>query len=105
KPIVKNIFTKRLSTQLSDAIAPKIFSSRKENLSQLFSGEDFKFFDSHGNFIGDRLKVVEEITAKIQNRYESGKELEAELSGPPWGFTFGTIISTLAALFRAGRVT
>ena len=105
KQIVKNIFTKRLSTQLSDAIAPKVFSSRKENLSQLFSGEDFKFFDSHGNFIGDRLKVVEEITAKIQNRYESGKDLEAELSGPPWGFTFGTIISTLAALFRAGRLT
>ncbi|MBE9253858.1 BREX system P-loop protein BrxC [Synechocystis salina LEGE 00031] len=105
KQIVKNIYTKRLASQLNDALAVKIFTTRNDGLSRLFSGEDFKFFDSHGNFIGDRLKVVEEVTAPLKGRYVDGKGLETELSGPPWGFSFGTLICTLAALFRAGRLT
>ena len=107
KKQIKNIYTKRLANQLSEGLVPKIFSSRKENLGSLFSGNDFKFFDSHGNFIGDHLKVVEEINAKItskQSRFVDGKSLESELSGAPWGYSFGTLVTTLAALLRAGRL-
>jgi hypothetical protein len=105
RKLIKNIYTKRLSSSLSESLVPRIFSSRKDSLNRLFSGDDFKFFDGHGNFTGDHLKVVEEINAKIKNRYTDGKSLELDLSGAPWGYSFGTIVSTLAALFRAGRLS
>ncbi|MBX9573698.1 MAG: BREX system P-loop protein BrxC [Candidatus Obscuribacterales bacterium] len=105
RKVVKNIYTKRLRSQLSEGLVPKIFSCRKESLSAVFSGDDFKFFDNHGNFVGDNLKVVEELTAIIKNRYADGKTLESDFSGAPWGYSFGTIVSTLAALFRAGRIS
>lgn len=104
KKLIKNIFTKRLPAQLSESLTSKIFSSRKEGLSRLFSGDDFKFFDSQGNFTGDHLKVVEEVNGKI-GRYADGKTLEGDLSNAPWGYSYGTIVSTLAALLRAGRVS
>jgi len=103
--MIKNIYTKRLTSGLSESLVPKIFSSRKDNLSHIFSGDDFRFFDSYGNFTGDHLKVVEEINAKIKDRYVDGRTLESNLSGAPWGYSFGTIVSTLAALFRAGRLS
>ncbi|MEI7589975.1 MAG: BREX system P-loop protein BrxC [Deltaproteobacteria bacterium] len=103
--LTRNIYTKRLASGLSESLVPKIFSSRKEGLSHLFSGDDFRFFDSHGNFTGDHLKVVEEINAKIGSRYVDGRTLESELSGAPWGYSFGTVVSTLASLFRAGRLS
>lgn len=105
RKLIKNIYTKRLASGLSESLVPKIFSSRKEGLSRLFSGDDFRFFDSHGNFTGDHLKVVEEINAKIKGRYVDGRTLESDLSGAPWGYSFGTIVSTLASLFRAGRLS
>ncbi|MDV6341090.1 BREX system P-loop protein BrxC [Nitrosomonas sp. Is24] len=105
RKLIKNIYTKHLASGLSESLVPKIFSSRKEGLSRLFSGDDFRFFDSHGNFTGDHLKVVEEINAKIKSRYVDGRTLESDLSGAPWGYSFGTIVSTLAALFRAGRLS
>lgn len=104
RKLIKNIYTKRLASGLSESLVSKIFSSCKEGLSRLFSGDDFKFFDSHGNFTGDHLKVVEEINAKIKSRYVDGRTLESDLSGAPWGYSFGTIVSTLAALLRAGRL-
>lgn len=105
RKLIKNIYTKRLASGLSESLVTKIFSSRKEGLNRLFSGDDFKFFDSHGNFTGDHLKVVEEINAKIKSRYFDGRTLESDLSGAPWGYSFGTIVSTLAALLRAGRLS
>jgi hypothetical protein len=105
RKMIKNIYTKRLASGLSEGLISKIFSSRKEDLSRLFSGDDFKFFDSHGNFTGDHLKVVEEINAKIKSRYVDGRSLESDLSGAPWGYSFGTIVTTLAALFRSGRLS
>lgn len=105
RKLIKNIYTKRLASGLSESLVVKIFSSRKEGLSRLFSGDDFKFFDSHGNFTGDHLKVVEEINAKIKSHYVDGRTLESGLSGAPWGYSFGTIVSTLAALLRAGRLS
>ena len=105
RKLIKNIYTKRLASGLSESLVTKIFSSRKEGLSRLFSGDDFKFFDSHGNFTGDHLKVVEEINAKIKSRYVDGRTIESDLSGAPWGYSFGTIVSTLATLLRAGRLS
>jgi hypothetical protein len=105
KKLIKNVYTKRLSNQLTEGLIPKIFKSRKESLSSLFSGEDFKFFDGQGNFIGDHLRVVEELDTKIRSRYIEGKTLEADLSGAPWGYSFGTIATTLAVLLRSGRLS
>ncbi|WP_163371285.1 BREX system P-loop protein BrxC [Endozoicomonas acroporae] len=104
RKMVKNLYTKRVSSQLNDALVPKIFSADKESLSKLFSAADFKFFDGHGNFIGDHLRIVEEINEKITSRYVDGKSLESELNGKPWGYQYGTIVVTLAVLLRAGRL-
>ena len=105
RKLIKNIYTKRLTKQLSEEIAPKLLKeSQNDRLNRFFSGNDFKFFDSTGNFIGEHLKVVEEINDKIKNKYIDGRSLEEELSGVPWGYSFGTIITTLAVLFRAGRL-
>lgn len=103
--LVKNIYTKRLVSSISEVLVTKVFSNRKEKLGQLFSGDDFRFFDSHGNFTGDHLKVVEEINAQIKTRYVDGRTLESDLSGAPWGYSFGTIVTTLAVLLRAGRLS
>ena len=105
RKLIKNIYTKRLATQLSESLVSKIFKNRKEDLHKLFSGKDFSFFDSHGNFTGDHLKIVEELNSKINARYMDGKSLEAELSGDPWGYSFGTIVATMAVLLRAGRLS
>ncbi|WP_417861362.1 BREX system P-loop protein BrxC [Winogradskyella sediminis] len=105
RKLIKNIYTKRLTNQLSEAIGSKLITeSNDEKLHRYFSGDEFKFFDSKGNFTGDHLKVVEELTAKMDNRYIDGKSLEDELSIAPWGYSYGTLSSTLAALFRAGRL-
>lgn len=103
--MIKNIYTKKLAVGLSEGLIPKIFSSSKDKVSQLFSGADYKFFDSYGNFVGDHLKVVEEINAKINGKYADGRTLETDLSGAPWGYSFGTIVCTLLVLFRAGRLS
>lgn len=103
--MVKNTYTKRLSSQLSDSLVSKIFSAHKDSLSKLFTSSDFAFFDSHGNFVGEHLKVVEEINAKTKSRYVDGKSIESDLSGAPWGYNYGTLVTTLAVMLRAGRLS
>jgi len=104
RKLVNNIFTKRVATQLSEALVPRIFNEPKDRLHRLFPGSDFSFFDANGNFVGEHLKVVEEINGKIAAKSIDGKSLETDLAGAPWGYAFGTVVTTLAALFRAGRL-
>ena len=73
-------------------------------LQQYFTGSDFAFFDAQGNFIGENLKVSEEILYKVRNTFVDGATLEKDLEQPPAGFTFGTVISSVAALMRAGKL-
>jgi hypothetical protein len=105
RQIVQNVYHKRLSSQLNDSIAPIIIQENNNSrLQQYFHGNDFQFFDSNGNFIGSNLKVVEEILYKIRNTYVDGRTIENDLFIPPTNFQYGTVISTLAALMRAGKV-
>lgn len=105
KKLIKNIYTKRLSKQLNDSSAIS-FLTKKNNdeLQSIVSGDDFKFFDASGNFTGDHLKIVDEISQKINKRFVDGKSIEEEFSNAPWGYSYGTILTTLSALFRAGRL-
>ena len=105
RSIVKNVYSNRLSAQMSDNVAASIIKEANGNrLHQYFASSEFKFFDNQGNFIGDNLKVVEEILYKIRNTFVDGQTLEKELEVPPTGFTFGTVMSSLSALMRAGKV-
>jgi len=105
RKLIRNIYTKRLSSQLSEAVGAKLLNeTNDEKLHRYFSGDEFRFFDTKGNFVGDHLKVIEEITAKIKTRYIDGKSLEEELSIAPWGYSYGSISTSLAVLFRAGRL-
>lgn len=105
KEMLKNVYTKRLQNQLSDEVAKAVIKEANDSrLHTYFHGDDFTFFDKQGNFIGENLKVAEEILFKIRNTFVDGKTLEMELEQPPTGFSFGTVITTVAVLMRAGRV-
>lgn len=105
KQIIQNVYSKRLGSQLSDSVAAAVIKEANiVRLKQYFTGSDFAFFDAQGNFIGENLKVAGEILYKIRNTFVDGTTLEKDLEQPPAGFTFGTVISTVAALMRAGKV-
>ncbi|MCF7792302.1 MAG: BREX system P-loop protein BrxC [Victivallales bacterium] len=105
KKLIGNLFTKRLDFQLKDDTAIKILKeNQKDRLHRHFSGDDFKFFDQNGNFIGESLKVCEEIIRRIETKFIDGASLENELGKAPTGFSFGTINTTLAVLMKAGKL-
>ena len=103
--VIDNIYTRRIASQLGDSVAVQVIKeTRPAQLHKYFSGDDFAFFDSAGNFIGEGLKSAEEILSKTRNTFVEGKTLESDLAQPPTGFTYGTVASTTAALFRAGKI-
>jgi len=105
RKVIQNLYSKRLESQLSDSIAPRIISENNAGrLHTFFSGRDFIFYDQKGNFIGENLRVSEEILFKMRNTFVDGATLEKDLELPPTGYTFGTVISSVAALMRANRV-
>ncbi len=106
KKVIKNVYTKRPAMQISEKLAQDIIKEKSnKNLLKYNNGADFKFFDNNGNFIGDGLKVTEEVTALIKTSYADGKSIETELFKPPTGYAYGTVAFVIAALFRAGRLT
>ncbi|MBZ0199402.1 MAG: hypothetical protein K8H86_06015, partial [Ignavibacteriaceae bacterium] len=107
KRLINNIYTKRLSSAITEDIAKIILKENNaSNLKNPFInlGSDFNFFDNNGNFIGEHLKVVEETVSLIKNTFISGKSLEEFLSDPPCGYSYGVINTTLAVLFRSGKL-
>jgi len=105
RAIIQNVYSKRLASQLSDSVAAAVIKEANiARLPQYFTGIDFIFFDAKGNFIGENLKVSEEILYKVRNTFVDGATLEKDLEQPPAGFTYGTVISSVAALMRAGKI-
>lgn len=99
-----NIYTKRLGGTLKDSIALQLLKVGANQLQNTIGSQpDFQFFDTSGQFIGDQLPVITEIMAHTAT-YNSGANLERDLGAAPTGYTFGTIFSTLAALFRASKI-
>lgn len=105
RQVIKNLYFKRLESQLSDEVAARVIKEgNNQKLKSYFAGPDFQFFDSEGNFVGEKLKPAEEILYKIRNTFVDGKTLQDELEIPPTGYSFGTVISTVAALMRGGKI-
>jgi hypothetical protein len=107
RQVIQNVYSKRLSSQLSDALAERIIKEgNNTRLHTYFTslGAEFQFFDASGNFVGETLKPAEEILFKIRNTFVDGASIEKDLEQPPTGFLYGTIITTLAALMRGGKV-
>jgi len=105
RSVIQNVYSKRLASQLSDTVAAAVIKEANNGkLQQYFPGSDFAFFDKQGNFVGENLKVSEEILYKVRNTFIDGAKLESDLEVPPAGFSFGTVISSVAALMRAGKV-
>jgi len=105
REVINNVYYKRLTSQLSDQVAAKVIKEvNNSRLKSYFEGEEFEFFDPRGNFIGENLKVVEAIIHKIKDTFLDGDTLARELEKPPTGFTFGTVISTVSALMRGGKI-
>jgi len=105
KQIIQNVYSKRLAAQLNENVAVSVVKeANNSRLHQYFNGADFQFFDAQGTFIGNNLKVVEEVLYKVRNTFVDGATLEKDLELPPTGFTFGTVSSTVAALLRAGKI-
>lgn len=103
RQMYNNIYTRCLSAQLQDSLAQKVLKCANQQLISLFTGNDFKFFDSKGQFVGDTLSVVTEMMTAMK-AYIAGADLEKILTAPPTGYTYGTIVTTLAALFRANKI-
>ena len=103
RQMYNNIYTRSLTSQLSDSLATKVLKCSDLQLKDLFTGDEFKFFDSQGHFAGEQLSVVTEIMTALKG-YVVGADLEKTLSGPPTGYSFGTIVTTLAVLFRANKI-
>lgn len=107
RQVIQNVYSQRLSAQLPDALAERIIrENNNQRLHTFFTGQggDFQFFDAQGNFIGESLKPAEQIVFKIRNTFVDGATLEKDLEQPPTGFGFGTVISTVAALMRGGKI-
>jgi hypothetical protein len=107
RQVIQNVYSQRLSAQLSDAIADRIIKEgNNQRLHTFFTGQgaDFHFFDTQGNFVGESLKPAEQILFKIRNTFVDGATLEKDLEQPPTGFGFGTVITTIAALMRGGKI-
>ena len=103
--IIKNTYTDRLPLQLSEDIGNKILKeSNQSKLKSYFSLKEFEFFDSDGNFIGERLRVVEKLVDSMKTIFIDGDELESQFSKPPCGYSYGTLLTVLAVLMRAGRL-
>ncbi len=99
-----NIYTRRLNGSLEDSLARKLLNVSGAELQNVIGQiPDFIFFDTSGQFIGDSLPVVTELMTQTAS-YKNGADLERDLSAAPMGYSFGTIFSTLAALFRANKV-
>ena len=99
-----NVYTRRLSATLEDSLAKPALTIPASKLAKHFGpSEEFKFFDTSGKFIGDNLAVVTEILARCKS-YKTGADLERELLAPPTGYSYGIIVTTLAALLRGNKV-
>lgn len=106
KKVLDNVFNKRPSKQISEALASAILKEKQgDKLLRFNDGNDFAFFDANGNFVGDTLQCIEALTSKIKNQYLSGKDLESELKNAPTGYEYGTVATLVAVLLRAGRMT
>ena len=99
-----NVYTRRLSATLEDTLAKPALTLPVSKLAKHFGpSEEFKFFDTSGKFIGDNLAVVTEILARCKS-FKTGLDLEHELQAPPTGYSYGVIVTTLAALLRGNKV-
>lgn len=107
RQVIQNVYSQRLSAQLPDTTADRIIKEgNNQRLHTFFTaqGADFQFFDAQGNFIGESLKPAEQILFKTRNAFVDGSTLEKDLEQPPTGFSFGTVISTVSALMRGGKL-
>lgn len=107
RQVIQNIYSKRLAAQLSDALAERIIKEGNDQRLHTYftgAGSDFQFFDAQGVLIGESLKPAEAILFKIKNTFVDGATLEKDLERDPTGYSFGTVISTLAALMRGGKI-
>lgn len=99
-----NVYTRRLTATLDDALAKQALTVPVAKLVKLFGpSEEFKFFDTSGKFIGDNLAVVTEILSRCKS-FKTGVDLERELQAPPTGYSYGVVVTTLAALLRGNKV-
>ncbi len=103
--IIQNVYSKRLTAQLTETVALSVVKeTNNARLQQYFHGTDFQFFDAQGNFIGNNLKVTEEVIYKVRNTFVDGATLEKDLELPPTGYILGTVSATVAVLLRAGKI-
>ena len=105
KALVRNVYTKRLAIQLKEDIALKVIKEANDSkLHSYFAGKDFEFFDANGTLIGDKLRVSEAVLELMKNSFVDGASIENKLLEPPTGYLYGTVVATVAALMRGGRI-
>lgn len=103
--MIDRTFDKRLGSSLSRDVALNFLSVDQGKLVNYCGDDQFKFFDADGTFIGDSLRVVDGITKECQDRSGStGSGLLKKFEQKPYGWEYGDIAATMAALLRAGSL-
>ncbi|HBY56386.1 MAG TPA: BREX system P-loop protein BrxC [Candidatus Atribacteria bacterium] len=104
--MISNTFTERLPVQLTEDMALKVLKAENPQslILSLPDNAEVRFFDSNGNFIGDGLRVIENLNNELSSAYISGIDLEDKFGKIPYGYDYETILVAITSLIRAGRV-
>lgn len=102
--MIDRTFEKRLRSRLGDK-ARQFLTADSKKLIEYCNDSQFAFFDSEGTFIGDNLRVVDEINQECQSKSgRTGSGLIDKFTTKPYGWEKEDITGTLSALMRAGKL-
>jgi hypothetical protein len=103
--MIDRTFSKRLKNNLNESVARKFLTIDNDKLKDYCNNDQFEFFDANGSFIGENLRVVDEINQECQSKNgRNGSGLFDEFTKNPYGWEYGDIAGTLAALMRTGKL-
>ena len=103
--MVDKTFSKRLKDSLSQNVAKKFLTDDNDKLAQYCTSDQFNFFDTDGTFIGENLRVVQEIDKECSDKDgRTGSGLIDTFTESPYGWETEDIMGTMAALLRAGNL-
>jgi len=103
--MIEKTFSKRLKESLDQGVAEKFLKVDSKKLVKYCTSGQFNFFDSDGTFVGENLRVVQEINDECKSKDgRTGSGLVDKFNSKPYGWNIEDIMGTLAALMRAGNL-
>ena len=103
--MIDKTFSKRLRDNLSQGVAEKFLTADNDKLAGYCTSGQFDFFDNDGTFIGENLRVIQEIDKECSDKDgRTGSGLIETFTQSPYGWEVEDIMGTMAALLRSGNL-